>query len=81
MADILHAIIIELYLLRTELSCLEDILNSSKTPDDWPEFYYDDILLMTDRFYRVHDKCIKKFKSAENVDYLMFLFERNKGQC
>lgn len=77
--NILHPIIIQLYLLRTELSCLEDILNKSKSPDDWPDFYYDDILLMTDRFYRTHDKCIKIFKSAEKVDYLVYMFEKNKG--
>lgn len=79
--DILHPIIIKLYLLRTELSSLEDILNNSKTPDEWPEYYYDDILIMTDRFYRVHGKCVNMFKTADNVDYLIYLFEKNKGQC
>ena len=76
---ILHPIIIKLYLLRIELSSLEDILNNSANPDDWPEHYYEDILLITDKFYRVHDKCIKMFKSVENVDELIFLFEKKKG--
>ena len=78
---ILHPIIIKLYLLRTELSLLEDVLNKSSTPDDWPEYYYEDILLMTDRFYRVHNKCVSIFKTAENVDYLMYMFEKNIGKC
>lgn len=77
--SILHPIIIKLYLLRTELACLEDILNTSNNSDDWPEHYYDDILLMTDRFYRVHGKSVKMFDSAEKVDCLMYLFEKNRG--
>jgi hypothetical protein len=79
--SILHPIIIKLYLLRTELAFLEDILNLSDNSDEWPEHYYDDILLMTDRFYRVHNKSVKMFNSAENVDYLMFLFEKQKGSA
>lgn len=79
--NIFHPIIIKLYLLRTELSSLEDILNNSSQSDDWPELFYDDILLTTDRFYHVHNKCIKIFNSSENVDYLMYLFEKNKGSA
>lgn len=79
MDSILHPILIKLYLLRVELSCLEEILNNSKTPEDWPDFYYEDILVLTDRFYKIHDKCIKIFNSTENVDYLMYLFEKRKG--
>lgn len=77
--NILNPIIIKLYLLRVELSCLEDVLNNSNTPDEWPDFYYEDILLMTDRFYRTHNKCLKIFKSTENIDYLMYIFEKRRG--
>jgi len=75
----MYSIIVKLYLIRNQLFYLEKELDDKKEDEDNPLF--DEIMILTDRFHRVRDKAIKKLDSDKLVDGLMFLMDRNCGDC
>ncbi len=77
--DLLHPLIISLLIVKIELYYLEKILDNNTT-DDWPSGYYEDILLTTDKFYRIKNKLLKMFTEKE-IDYILLKFDRNGGKC
>ncbi len=58
---------------------LEKELDDAKGDEDNPIF--DEIMILTDRFHKVRDRAIKIIGSDKLVDGLMFLMDRNCGNC
>ena len=77
--NLLHPLIISLLFTKNDLYYLETILDNNSS-DDWPPGYYEDILLATDRFYRIRDKLLKFFTEAE-IDYILLNFDKRGGNA
>lgn len=75
----MHPLIISLLFTKTDLYYLEKILDNGSA-DSWPPGYYEEILLATDRFYRIRDKLLKMF-TEEELDYILFKLDKNGGNA
>lgn len=76
---LLDPLIIVLLIIKIELYHLESIMDNNST-DNWPPGYYENILLTTDKFYRTRNKLLK-FLTEDEIDYLLYNFERFGGNA
>lgn len=76
-----HPIIIKLYLVRDQLYYLEKALEKYTEEDEWHAGVYDEILIITDRFYRVRDRAIKLFGSTDAVERHLSAFGHLGGDA
>lgn len=74
-----NPLIIHLLIVKCQLNYLESILDTNDS-DEWPEGYYGEILLATDRFYRIRDKLVK-ISSEDSIDKILWMLYKNAGEC
>jgi hypothetical protein len=77
--NLFNPLIISLLFAKNELYYLELILDKG-TADSWPPGYYEEILLVTDRFYRIKNKLLKFF-TEEEIEYILYRLDKNGGNC
>lgn len=77
--NLLNPLIVILLIIKKDLYYLESILDNNTT-DEWPIGYYENILLTTDKFYRVRNKLLKLF-SEKDIDNILYYLDKNRGDC
>jgi len=70
-----------LYLSKSNMIFLELKIDEYPSVQEVPSGLYEEILLETDKYYKIHNKLSKYFASESNVDKHLKMFEKQVGKA